>query len=60
MAVIVVAVLVVTVAEMPLNFTRLFAGVALNPVPDIEIDEPAMPTPGVKDEIANGKTRNSA
>ena len=54
-----VAVLAVTVAAMPLNFTILLAAVELKPVPEIVTAEPAMPTPGVNEVIANGKTKNS-
>ena len=49
-----VAELAETVAEVPLNFTVLLAGVALKFVPEIVTVVPTPPDDGVNDEIIGG------
>jgi hypothetical protein len=46
-----VAVALVTVADVPLNFTVLLDGVESNPVPLIVTEAPIGPIDGVNDEI---------
>lgn len=58
-AVILVALLSVTFAVMPLNFTVLFSFTPLKPVPEIVMEASSGATPGVKVVIANGNTKNS-
>lgn len=58
-AIMLVAVEFVTVAETPLNFTRLFEFMLLNPVPEIVMELSTTPTPGVKEATDKGKTKNS-
>jgi hypothetical protein len=55
-----VAVLAVTTAVVPLNFTILFAGVVLKFVPVIVTVVPTTPVAGVKDEMVGTGPPNSA
>ena len=52
--VILVALLAVTVAVVPLNFTVLFEGVASKLVPVIVTEVPIVPLDGLKMEMAGG------